>query len=99
MVGYGVLVPIIITGFAVRSWIIEDATWFNISRRGEEFELKDQAAKYMACAFFGGALFMHFRWFWGLMGFERIARAGVAIVLYLSVGALLASLGFAIAGE
>ncbi len=98
LIGFGIVAPIVAAFFAARAWITENAIWFSLSHRESSFDLTGDAAKVMAAVYACAALFIHFRWFWGGMGFEKTSNAGMASALYLGVGAMLTALAFAIAG-
>ncbi len=95
--GSGVILPLVICYFAARAWIERDAIWISGEGIAKE-RITGDAARAMAVVYLCGAAFMHFRWCWGLLGFEKTSHAGVAIALYLGIGAMLTTLGFWIAG-
>lgn len=97
LLGYGFLVPFVIGYFAYKAWVEQQALWISTEGIGRE-KITGDAARAMAVCYACAAAFMHFRWCWGLLGFERISRAGVLMALWFAVGAMLTSLGFWIGG-
>ncbi len=97
-VGLGIVAPILAAFFAALAWITGKAIWFSLSHQESSFDLTGDAAKAMAVVYACAAIFIHFRWFWGGIGFEKTSHAGMATALYLGIGAMLTALVFAIAG-
>lgn len=97
LIVYGILVPAVITCFAVMSWLYREALW--ISSEGITSDtINGDAARAMAIVYLCAGSYMHFRSFWGALGFEKTSRAGVMIALYIGIGAMLTTLGLWIAG-
>jgi hypothetical protein len=97
LLGYGILVPLVIGYFAFKAWVDREALWISSEGIARD-KITGDAARAMAACYACAAAFMHFRWCWGLLGFERVSRAGVLIALYVAVGAMLTALGFWIGG-
>jgi len=97
LLGYGFVVPLVIGYFAYNAWVDREAWWISTEGIGRE-RITGDAARAMAVCYLCAAAFMHFRWCWGLLGFERVSRAGVLMALWVAVGAMLTALGFWIGG-
>ena len=97
LIGYGILVPLGICYFAFNAWVERDALWISTGGIARD-KITGDAARAMAVVYLCGAAFMHFRWCWGLLGFGKISHAGVAIALYIGIGAMLTTLGLWVAG-
>lgn len=80
----GVLLPLLISWFAVSSWITEQAVW--PGQRGTTLTIRGPEARWMAGAYLGIALFCHFRWCWGLLGFYRTFEIGTVLSLLAFLG-------------
>lgn len=80
----GILLPLGIAAFAASCWISEKAVWFG--GRGGNMDISGPAARAMAVAYLGGALFCHFRWCWGLRGHYRVFEVGTVIALLTLLG-------------
>ena len=97
LIVYGIIVPLVICYFASLAWIEKEAVWISSEGLAKE-RITGDAARAMAVAYLCSAAFMNFRWCWGLLGFEKTSNAGVAIALYVGIGAMLTALGFWLAG-
>ena len=87
LVVLGLLVPAIIAGFAARSWIQQEA-WLPTKTSGW-YGVHGQDALATAAAYLSAAVFMHSRWCWGLLGFDRIFQAGTILALLAFVGSMI----------
>jgi hypothetical protein len=97
LLGYGILVPLVIAYFAFRAWEEREALWISTEGIAKD-KITGDGARAMAVCYGCAAVLMHFRWCWGLLGFERVARAGVTIALLVGAGAMLTSLAYWIGG-
>lgn len=82
----GIVVPIGIVWYAVRCWIHQEALW--IGDRHSAMIVTGRTAKPVALCWFFAGLFMHSRWFWGLLPWHRV----------YDIGTVLSVLGFLAAG-
>lgn len=83
----GVLLPGIIVWYGSQSWVHELAWW--PARQGRDLVVRGEAAQAMAVVYCSVALFIHARWFWGLLQWERTFTAGTVMACLLFLGALL----------
>lgn len=86
----GIILPLVILWFAGDAWISQEALWFG--NRGHSITVRGDTARSLAVALLGTALFMHFRWCWGLIPVYRVFRIGTTIGLLT----ILAGICFAI---
>ena len=83
----GILLPGFIAWHAAHAWIARVAYW--PSRRGAGIVIHGEAARAMAVLYLSVALFIHFRWFWGLLQKDRAFLSGTVGSCLLFLGALL----------
>jgi len=76
MILLGIVLPILISLFAAKTWISMEAYW---PGRWGGVTLYDDAARAMAILHLSIAGFCHFRWFWRLRGEETIFNVGTVL--------------------
>ena len=87
----GCLIPGIIAWFAINAWLMKEAYWPG-GRRGPGMTVRGEAAQAMAVMYLSVAGFFHFRWFWGLIQFDRVFQIGTVCSLLLFLAALIHAL-------
>lgn len=85
----GIIIPAMIAYFAVSAWLEELA--YLPGRRGGMM-LHGESARAMAVVYMSVALFIHCRWFWGLIQSERVYKIGQISSLFIFLVALIWSL-------
>ncbi len=74
----GIVLPVVIGYFGANSWISQEARWIG---RGMSMDVTGAEARSLGFAYLSGAMFCHFRWFWGLLPHGRIYEIGTTLSL------------------
>jgi len=96
IIALGIILPLVIGGYAVSAWISEEAFWPGGRRVGGGMTLTGDAARGLAVCYMSMAAFCHFRWFWGLLGEERIFKVGIVLSMLTGLCAGCAALVLAL---
>src|SRR6478735_4258051 len=83
----GIIVPATIAVIAIRAWILQEASL--PTKTSGWYCVHGQDARAAAAAYLSAAVFAHSRWFWGLLGAERVFLTGTIVSLLTFVGAMI----------
>lgn len=78
LVLFGIALPLVIGYFGLNVWISQEARWIG---RGASMDVFGTEARALGFAYPSGALFCHFRWFWGLLPHGRVYAIGTTLSL------------------
>jgi len=79
----GIILPAVIAYWAAQAWIHETAYWPGRGTRG--VNITGEAARYMAVCYLSVAAFVHARWFWGALQFERVFKVGIVSTMIVGL--------------
>lgn len=74
----GIFLPMVIGYFGMHAWMTQEARWIG---RGMSMNVFGAEARALGFAYLSGALFCHFRWFWGLLPNGRVYEIGTVASL------------------
>ncbi len=94
MVGLGLALPLWVAYRAGLAWTTEKAIWFG--EGNSDIEVQGETAKAMAICYLAGALFAHFRWFWGLWPIYRVFEVGLILSILIGLSGCGAAYYFAL---
>lgn len=83
MILLGILLPLMIGGYASKAWMTQEAVW--LGRGGADMIVKGGAARALAVCYLGGAAFCHFRWLWGLVPAYRVFTIGIVLSIIVAL--------------
>lgn len=83
----GILLPAVILRIACRAWLTQEAWW--PGRQGSGVTVHGESAQAIAIVYLCVAAFVHFRWCWGLLQWDRTFQAGTVCSLLIFLGALI----------
>ena len=84
----GLVLPLVIAYFCYGDWFSEEVVWTSGKSRGVRIVVTGIAAKCAVIAPLSIASFIHFRWFWGALGFYRTFQVGMIISLLVFIGSM-----------
>jgi hypothetical protein len=83
----GLVIPGVIIAVAARCYIYRHALWFGFGHSSSSSVwLSGQAAQAMAGCYLSIGLFIHFRWFWGLVPVYRVFISGLVLSMIFGLG-------------
>ena len=90
----GIVLPGVIAYFGVKAWVLEEAYW--PGNHGNGVIIFGVAAQAFAVTRLSVACFCHFRWCWGLLGYDRVFEVGTAISVIFFLVSMVYAVGAAL---
>lgn len=83
----GIALPLGVVAIGVHSWTSQEAWW--PGSRGSGVMVHGDAAKAFAVLYMSLSAFVHSRWCWGLLGYNRVFETGTVISILGFLGSML----------